>query len=216
MSTHQSSFIGIDVSKHSLEVAFGCRLALKLHGRAGASVGRATPDAKADLDCAGGNWRAGEAAFVQPAARWPASVPCATASGARLGACRAKTDPLDVRLFAERMQPPAQKLLDEQQQLLRDLLTRREQLIQMRTAEVNRLASAARQCIQKHIDWLNQEIDTIDRQLDDLVEQTQTLSHKRKLLESVPGIGRITAINLLAHLPQLGLKNRKEIAAFVG
>jgi transposase len=135
---------------------------------------------------------------------------------------QAKTDRLDARLlarFAERVRPPHHQATDEQRASLRDLLVRREQLIQMRTAEINRLTAAApnlRPGIQKHIDWLDQEIRALEQELDNEAERTDELRRKRELLESVPGIGAITALNLLLRLPELGTINRKEAAAFVG
>jgi transposase len=116
---------------------------------------------------------------------------------------QAKTDRLDARLLArcaERVRPPHHQATDEQRASLRDLLVRREQVIQMRTAEINRLTAAApnlRPGIQQHIDWLDQEIRALEQELDNEAERTDEVRRKRELLESVPGIGAITARNLL-------------------
>ena len=90
---------------------------------------------------------------------------------------------------------------------MRALLVRREQVIQMRTAEIKRLTAAApnlRPGIQKHIDWLDQEIRALAQELDNEAERTDELRRKRELRDSVPGIGAITALNLLLRLPDLG------------
>ncbi len=76
----------------------------------------------------------------------------------------AKTDTLDARLlaaFAQRMTPPPTPQIQESSQTLRDLLTRRQQLLQIRTAERNRLSTApkaTRSSIEKHLEWLDTEI----------------------------------------------------------
>jgi hypothetical protein len=83
---------------------------------------------------------------------------------------------------------------------------------------INRLTAAApnlRPGIQQHIDWLDQEIRALEQELDNEAERTDEVRRKRELRDSVPGIGAITALNLLLRLPELGTINRKEAAAVV-
>lgn len=134
----------------------------------------------------------------------------------------AKTDQLDaanLAHFAEAVRPEPRHLPDEQTQVLAALLSRRRQLIEILTAERNRLKSAptvtaAR--ISKHIEWLESELADIDSELHDQLSQSQLWQTKAKVLQSTPGIGPITTFSLLADLPELGHLNRKQIAALVG
>lgn len=134
----------------------------------------------------------------------------------------AKTDQLDadnLAHFAQAVQPEARRLPDEQTQALAALLTRRRQLIEMMTAERNRLKSAltlTSERITKHIEWLQSELAEIDQDLGQQLQQSQPWQAKADVLQSTPGIGPITTYTLLAELPELGQLNRKQIAALVG
>jgi transposase len=132
----------------------------------------------------------------------------------------AKTDQLDARmlaLYGERV-PPLRELADEQSQALRALWVRREQLIEMLVMEQNRLehaSTALQHGLRAHIDYLRKEIKHTEEDLDRQVRQS-TLWDKYEVLSSVPGVGPILSVALLADLPELGRLNRREIAALAG
>ncbi len=133
----------------------------------------------------------------------------------------AKTDPIDAAVLAHMAQvieAPASKIPTLQQQLLRELVQRREHLVQQRDDERRRLAqtcsSAVRASLQQCIDHLQQQI----RQLDQAVaEATYAVGGEQteRLLE-IAGIGPVTVASLLAYLPELGHLNRRQIAALAG
>jgi len=133
----------------------------------------------------------------------------------------AKTDRLDARvlaLYGERVAPPLRELPGEQDQRLRELWVRREQLIEMLVMEQNRLehASAALQRrLRAHIAYLRQELTQADEDLDQAVRNSP-LWDKYEVLRSVPGVGPILSCALLADLPELGRLNRREVAALAG
>ena len=110
--------------------------------------------------------------------------------------------------------------LDVQTQELTALLTRRHQVVEMLTAEKNRLGAtrseAVRQRVQDHIRWLEQELADLDDDLDHTLRESPLWREKDNLLRSVPGIGRVVSITLLADLPELGALSRYRIAALVG
>ncbi len=141
---------------------------------------------------------------------------------ARAKGLLAKTDQLDARVlahFGEAIQPSPYTLPDEQQRYLQELVRRRQQLLIMRTAEVNRLDTAPlciHHRIQEHVRWLEQEIQDVDKEIDNLIDQVPEWKEKVALFESVPGVGRVTAATLVAEVPEMGEANRKEIAALVG
>jgi transposase len=134
----------------------------------------------------------------------------------------AKTDSLDAQVlahFGEAVRPTPRPLPDAQSQLLMALLARRRQIVGMLTAEKNRFLKATpcvRQDIQRHITWLEGELSKQDKDLEDTLRQSPLWREKEKLLRSVPGVGPVLALHLLAELPELGSLGRRQIAALVG
>lgn len=134
----------------------------------------------------------------------------------------AKTDAVDAYVlarFAESVRPQVRPLKSSETRELEALLTRRSQIVDMITAENNRLSSArgriAKQ-IRQHITWLKKRLDEADHDLDDEVKRSPIWQHQLELLTSVPGVGRVTAIALLAQLPELGSLSRRQVSALVG
>jgi transposase len=134
----------------------------------------------------------------------------------------AKTDALDAGMladFAQRVRPEPRPLPDEAAQLLESLLTRRRQIVEMLTAEKNRLGFArgpVKRDISQHIRWLEKRLTDVDGDLQDAVAASPLYQAKSDLLRSVPGVGPVTALTLLATLPELGHLSRQQIAALVG
>lgn len=134
----------------------------------------------------------------------------------------AKTDRIDARVlasFAQQIRPEPRQLSDEASQELHDLLTRRRQLIEMISAERNRLALSrkiVRKSLKKHIEYLQRELRMTDTDLAQLIRESPVWREKDDLLQSVPGVGRVVSQTLVAELPELGRLNRRQIAALVG
>lgn len=134
----------------------------------------------------------------------------------------AKTDALDAHVlahFADVVRPEPRPLPDAQTQELAALVTRRRQLIEMLTAEKNRLTSArvvVREQLRAHITWLEQALGQADTDLADAIRQSPLWREKEELLRSVPGIGPVLTTTLLANLPELGTLTHKQIAALAG
>lgn len=135
----------------------------------------------------------------------------------------AKTDRLDARIlahFAAAVKPPLRPLKSQNEAELDALSGRRRQLIEMLTAEKNRYGSAATDTvsdeIKEHIDWLEERIDELDQQLQGLLKCSPVWRTKDKILKSVPGIGPVVSVSMLAELPELGTLNRHQISKLVG
>jgi transposase len=135
----------------------------------------------------------------------------------------AKTDRLDaevIALFAERVRPEVRAIPNAQARALADLVARRRQIIDMITAESNRQRKThdrrLQSSLERHLAWLQHELSEIDRDLEGTVRGTPAWRETEDLLASVPGIGPITARTLIAELPELGLLDRRRIAALVG
>lgn len=135
---------------------------------------------------------------------------------------RAKTDRIDALVlarFGQVTQPILYVRLSDQQEELAALVERRQQLVDTLTAEKNRLATArpaARESLEAHIRWLEQESDSLRQRIEALLHQTSDLENKSEILQSTPGVGLITTATFLAALPELGRLNRKQAAALVG
>ena len=141
---------------------------------------------------------------------------------ARASGLLAKTDALDAQVlaqFAEVMRPQPRPLPDPEARALAALLTRRRQLVEMLTAEKNRLLSASssiRKSLRAHITWLERELQRTDTDLTAAIQQSPVWREKDELLRSVPGVGPVLTSTLLANLPELGTLTNKQIAALVG
>jgi transposase len=134
----------------------------------------------------------------------------------------AKTDQIDAHilaLFAERVRPVPRPLPDEAARELDAIIGRRRQIIDMLTAEKNRLGFAlapVQKGIKKHIRWLERQLSDVDSDLDELIRNSPVWRTKNDLLRDVPGVGPNLARTLIAELPELGQLTHKQIAALVG
>jgi transposase len=135
----------------------------------------------------------------------------------------AKTDRIDAKAlaeFAQKLQPPARSVGDENTLEIKAVVARRRQLVDMRTAELNRLDRAKnkviRESIQAVLNFIEQQIKDTEDQMKDAIKKSSEWTEKAKLLKSVPGVGDVTSRTLLAELPELGQLNRRQIAALVG
>lgn len=133
-----------------------------------------------------------------------------------------KTDTIDAQVmayFAATVQPKPRPMPDAQTQELSAILARRRQVIEMIVAERNRLGianEAVRESIQDHIAWLEKELADVDNNLTRIIQESPLWKEKDELLRSVPGVGPVLSVTLLADLPELGTLNRRQIAALVG
>ena len=134
----------------------------------------------------------------------------------------AKTDALDAQALAhygETLRPQPRALPDAATRELKALVVRRRQLVEMITAERNRLRMATRRVrprVQEHINWLKENLAELDQDLDDTIRSSPIWKDQDRLLRSVPRVGPVLSLTLLSGLPELGALNRGEIAALVG
>lgn len=142
---------------------------------------------------------------------------------ARAAGILAKTDAIDARvlaLFAEKMKPECRPVPSEDEQTLKELISRRRQLVDMRTAELNRrqqtISPQVYKSISTLIESINQELDTIEREINTRIKADSAWRAKDKVIQSAPGIGETTASMLIAEMPELGTINRRKIASLGG
>ena len=145
---------------------------------------------------------------------------------ARAGGYEAKTDGQDARVLARfgqvfaSQEEDAGPAKDPAVGRLQELVQRREQLVNERVRETNRLdkglGEVARDSTQRHIDWLNDEIDRLDRERQRLLGSSPSPAQRIDLYCSVPGIGPSTAAILVAYLPELGRGSSQGLVSLVG
>jgi transposase len=221
-------FVGIDVGKAYLEVAVWDS---KTHWRLpndGDGIEKLVSRLQAlaptliVVEATGGLELAVVAAMVS--AKLPTAVvnPTRVRQFARSTGQWAKTDRIDAKNlahFAQAVRPRISRLRSEEEEHLTALVTRRRQVVRMLTAEKNRCVSTrphVRQRLEAHIQWLEDELGSLDEEIAKLIDGNPLWQEKNCLLRSVPGIGPVTATTILAQLPELGTVNRQQIAALVG
>ena len=222
------TFVGIDVSKDSLEVALRPSNTVQSFTNDDEGIAqlieslRPQQPALIVLEATGKYERPVARALAVEGLLFNIINPRQGRAFARATGVLAKTDRIDALLlarFAEVLQPEARSLKDEQTEALSDLVIRRRQIVEMITAEKNRLALATkrvRRDIQVHIRWMEKRLEDINDDIDELIRQSPLRREKDQLLQSVTGVGPVLASTILASLPELGTLNRKQIAALVG
>ena len=134
----------------------------------------------------------------------------------------AKTDRIDAAViahFGEVSGVVAQPLVPAAARELEALVTRRRQVIQMRTAELQhrqRTLPVVQHRIDRIVAALEEELHDLDSELTQRLRESPLWREREELLRSVPGIGSVTVFSLMADLPELGSLDRREAAAIVG
>jgi len=225
----QQSFVGIDISKNSLDVHVlpeGTSYSFGNEPQKVKALIRKLKKLKPTLIVmeATGGYEISLAVELSGAKLNTAVVnPRQVRDYARAIGKLAKTDAVDayvIARFAQDVRPEAREQLNLKERQLKELVMRRQQLIDMRTAEKNRLSRAYTSQVQEelrcHIAELTARIKAIDEQLHNEVKNDPNWNQKLEIITSVPGIGANTAHSLLMCLPELGTLNRRQIAALVG
>jgi transposase len=222
-------FVGIDVSQSSWDVhiipedrSFSIRVDAGAVQRLIERLG--TPEATLIvLEATGGLERQLVAELIE--AGWTVAVvnPRQVRDFAKALGRLAKTDRIDAHtlaLFAQHVKPRAAQRTTEKQRELDALVTRRRQLVEIRSTERTRKKQTAhktaQRSIEKLLNVLDRQIDALDNAIAKLIASDDDWRAKRDLMESVPGIGSTTSATLVAELPELGRLNRQEIASLVG
>jgi transposase len=219
-------WVGIDVAKRMIDVARGVDGELERVERAVGPLqhwARTLPrHARVVLEATGGLER-----LVTTVLRAQGIVVCVVnprqvRDFAKATGQLAKTDRLDARVlahFGAALVPRETVVQAVDVDALRALLDRRRQLVETRTAEKNRRHTAPEAVlgsIDEHITWLDEQIAQLDHAIEGAVTACATLAEPLSRLQAIPGVGRVVALTLVTHLPELGTLDRKRIAALAG
>jgi len=229
MSQSNQSFVGIDIAKQHLDVCLlperrGFQLS---HDEKGlkeliAQLRRIKPTLIV-VEATGGYERRLAAELCQ--AELPLSVvnPARVRHLAKGYGTLAKNDRIDaynLALFAQVVRPAPQRKSSQKQAELNDLVGRRRQLVEMIVMESNRLEKlpgvSVRQSITRIMTLLQEQRREIDNQIAGHLRSDDEWNGKVRVLQSVPGVGPVTAATLVAEMPELGELNRHEIATLAG
>ena len=222
-------FVGIDVSKDRLDVHVlpsGEAFSVASDGESVASLADrllALSPVTVALEATGGFEVVAAGLLASAGLAVVVVNPAQVRSFAHALGRRAKTDPIDalvIARFAEAARPEVRPLADAAQRLLSDLTARRRQILQMLIAERQRLGRAVdprlKKSLKRLITALEKELGEVDGEIDQAVRASPVWRRKEVLMQSVPGVGRITARNLLAEMPELGTLDRRQAAALAG
>jgi transposase len=223
-----AQYVGIDVSKDRLDVHVqpsGEAFAVARDGEGLAVlVARLKPLAPqlVAVEATGGFEMTVAAAIAGAALPLAVVNPAQVRHYAQALGRHAKTDRIDAEViarFAAATRPEPRPLSDEATQLLADLVMRRRQIITMMVAErqrAARLPTRLKRSCERVVRLLEKELAVLDQDIDTAVRGSPAWRAKEDLLASVIGIGDITARTLIAELPELGMLDRRKIAALVG
>jgi transposase len=222
------AFVGIDVSKRWLEVG--------VHGENGSWTIGNDPDGYATLleemkalqprlivfEATGGY--ESRAVKVLSEAQFAVAVanPTRVRRFAEALGILAKTDKIDAKViahFASVVQPAANSRQTPLEEQLAAFVERRRQLLVEVVAEKNRLSTCpacVREGIEEHIAWIEARVDELEAKIQSCILQKPEWQERAEIIDSVPGVGSVTASTLVAELPELGQLSHKEIAALAG
>jgi len=223
--TPTETYVGVDVAKDTVEVfiaSTGRRLTLADPARLVAVLKDVGP-CRVVMEATGGYERRWSAALLDADIEVAVVNPKRVRDFAKALGYLAKTDAIDAWVLAEFARVAEPRLLAKmpaQQAELAALVNRRRQLLTLHTMELNRQTQpntlSARQSIATVLKALDRELKRLDQAITDLVESDDQWNDKVQLMQQVPGIGKVTAVTLVAEVPELGQINRQEIAALVG
>jgi transposase len=225
----EACFVGIDVAKDRLDVharPIGEAFAVTRDGEGLAALVERLRGLKPQLVVleATGGFEITVAAAIA-GAELPLAVvnPRQIRDFARAVGRLAKTDALDAEViarFAEAVRPEARPIPSPEAQALGELVVRRRQIIEMIGAETNRRRQLTQvrllRGLDRHLKALQKELSELEQDIDDQIRGSPVWREKENLLTSFPGVGPITARTLIAELPELGLLDRRKLAALVG
>lgn len=137
---------------------------------------------------------------------------------------RYKNDPNDARMIAlfsyKNQQTYTKKPLSEEAQKLRAYFRRKQELREYIIMERTRLSSPSQELFKKNIEklikFLEKAIKKLDVEILSIIDNDKELTKKRKIMESIPGVGIESAMALIAEMPELGTVENKQAAALLG
>lgn len=220
--------IGIDVSKHFLDLFDEADPACeRLPNTSEALAGRIAMWQGADVfvvfEATGIYDQALAAALATAGIRHARVNPARVRDFARATGRLAKTDAIDAAVlaaFARAIAPAPEAAASEARKALSVLAKRRDQLVAMRAQEKTRRSEAPSPdlaaCITRHVAFLDDEISGLEDEIRERINADRALSEEARLMRSVPGVGAVATLQLIARMPELGHTGPGQLAALAG
>lgn len=228
MNTNTATYVGIDVSKAKLDVAFHPSGEYMSVDNSPTGIQTLTNRLKevspalVVMEATGGYQMLAASTLAEASIPIVVVNPRQVRDFAKATGTLAKTDKIDANVlasFAEVIKPEQRTLPDRDQQTLAAMMARRHQLVEMLVAEKNRLGTAhlsLRQEIQRHIEWLEACLKDLDKDMSQFIHNSTIWREKDDLLQSVPGVGPVVSKAILSQLPEIGTLDRRQIASLTG
>lgn len=222
------TYAGVDVSKATLDVAVSNQKAVKSFPNDESGIAQAVLYLKevrpvlTVTEATGGLEKLLAVSLVEAAVPVVVVNPRQVRDFARAKGKLAKTDNIDAAIlsaFACDIHPEVRALTDKQTEEIKAMMGRRQQITAMITMEKNRLHSAGPRVtpsVELHIKWLKGELKSLDKELEDMIQDSPAWREKDSLFKSVPGVGPVLSMTLLGVFPEMGRLTRKQIAALAG
>ena len=134
----------------------------------------------------------------------------------------AKTDAIDAQVlahFGEALKPQVVAMESDSARQLKELISRRRQVVEIQTAEKNRRDRSRGKAltdIEQHLEYLEQSLKKLNQEIEELTQSNQSWIEKVNLLKTIPGIGQVISTTLVSYLPELGQLTAKQISRLVG
>jgi transposase len=134
----------------------------------------------------------------------------------------AKTDAIDAQVlahFGEALKPQVVAMESDSARQLKELISRRRQVVEIQTAEKNRRERSRGKAltdIEQHLEYLEQSLKKLNQEIEELTQSNQSWIEKVNLLKTIPGIGQVISTTLVSYLPELGQLTAKQISRLVG
>jgi transposase len=229
-STQYSHFIGVDISKYSLDIhILPNNKILKLpYTNQGmeiliAEIKRLGKDVIVGFESTGGYER--QLLYVLSANNisFVLIKPTNIRNFAKAQGYLAKTDKIDSKIIADylcKLKPKLQEYINKNHDKIRELVVRKLQLTKELSIEKTRLTQnndiEVKESILRHIKYLKDEIKIIESKIDEMITSNEKLSQTSRILESFKGCGKQTSQLLVGLLPEIGRINTKQIASLCG
>lgn len=220
-------YVGLDIAKLNLQL----HLAGRFHDLPNTAAGyrrllkllAGQPGVHVICEATGGFERDVVAALHQANIRLSVLNPARVRHFARAQGQRAKTDRIDAAVlsaYGQALQPKPTPPRPQTDQHLSELVRRRAQLLELLVAQRHQaqrltLPTLRRQA-QSLVRRLEADLEQIEEQLQELREQSPLLNERVEKLQAITGVGVVTALGVLAELPELGTLNRGQAAALAG
>ena len=220
-------YVGLDIAKATLQLHLqskSCDLANTASGHH-QLIKRlaAIPGAHVVCEATGGYERAVVTALHAASLAVSVINPARVRQFARASGELAKTDPIDaarLTAFGQAFTPEPTAARTATELKMAALVTRRVQLLELRVAEAQRADTCADLDVRKlFTPWLAQmekQITKVEALIEALLKTQAPLADQVQRLDDIMGVGRITAVMVLATMPELGQLNRRQAAALAG